>query len=176
MKIIVASNNPVKLAATQGAFAKVFPKFKFEVVGESLPSGVSDQPMSEEETMKGSINRAINAKEKFPNSDYWVGIEGGISVLENEMLAFAWITVVSKDNIGKGRSASFFLPNKIKELTSGGNELGEAADIVFKENNIKQKNGIVGVLTNNLITRKTYYEPAVILALIPFIKEGLYRN
>ena len=50
----------------------------------------------------------------------------------------------------------------------------EADDIVFKRNNSKEKNGAVGILTNNLIDRTKYYEEAVVLSLIPFIKNELF--
>ena len=68
----------------------------------------------------------------------------------------------------------FQLPKKIKNLIEVGVELGEADDIVFKRNNSKEKNGAVGILTNNLIDRTKYYEEAVVLSLIPFIKNELF--
>ncbi|MEL7534480.1 MAG: DUF84 family protein, partial [Bacteroidota bacterium] len=50
MKIIVASRNPVKIEATRLAFAEVFPQAALELIGLSIASGVSDQPMDEAET------------------------------------------------------------------------------------------------------------------------------
>lgn len=50
-KVIVASKNPVKINATQSAFEKMFPDEEFSFEGISVPSGVSDQPMSEDETL-----------------------------------------------------------------------------------------------------------------------------
>jgi non-canonical (house-cleaning) NTP pyrophosphatase len=52
--------------------------------------------------------------------------------------------------------------------------LGDADDIVFKRSNSKQKNGAVGILTDNLINRTDYYTHAIILALIPFTNSKLY--
>jgi non-canonical (house-cleaning) NTP pyrophosphatase len=34
--------------------------------------------------------------------------------------------------------------------------------------------GAVGILTGDVLTRTTYYEPAIILALIPFKNPELY--
>lgn len=91
------------------------------------------------------------------------------------MEAFAWIVVKSKkDKIGKGRTGSFFIPQKEMDLIKAGKELGEAGDIVFGKVNNKQANGSVGLLTDDLITRTTYYEQAVVLALIPFKNPKLY--
>lgn len=174
-KIVVASTNPVKINTTEIGFAKMFPEMRFEVEGVSVESGVSDQPMTEEETLKGAKNRAENASKKQPKADYWVGIEGGLEEINGGMEAFAWIVVKSKDGVlGKGRTGSFFLPNKVTKLIKEGKELGEADDIVFGRTNSKQSNGAVGILTGDVLTRTTYYEPAVVLALIPFKSPELY--
>ena len=60
------------------------------------------------------------------------------------------------------------------ELINQGKELGEADDIVFGQSNSKQKNGAVGILTNNIIDRTQFYVEAMVLALIPFLNEDIY--
>lgn len=173
-KIIVASHNPVKLNATLEAFKMVFKDTDFDIKGVSVLSNVSDQPRSEKETMKGALNRVNNAFKQYKGADYWIGIEGGIQKYGKEMIAFAWVFIRDNKRIGKGRSASFFLPNKIVDLINEGKELGDADDIVFGKTNSKQKNGAVGILTKDIITRTTYYIPPIILALIPFTNKELY--
>lgn len=153
----------------------MFPDMLFEIEGVAVSSDVSDQPMSEKETLQGATNRANNARQVKPDADFWVGIEGGLEEISSGMEAFAWMVIISKEGkIGKGRTGSFFLPEKVVELIKQGKELGEADDIVFKRENSKQSNGAVGILTNDLITRTTYYEPAIIFALIPFKNDTLY--
>ena len=66
------------------------------------------------------------------------------------------------------------MPTKISNLIKEGYELGDADDMVFKRSNSKQKNGAVGILTDNLINRTDYYSHAIILALIPFTNTKLY--
>ena len=125
--------------------------------------------------MTGAENRAENVSRIAVDADYWIGIEGGLKGTEEKLEAFAWIVVKSKDGkIGRGRTASFFLPEKMVELVRQGKELGEADDIVFGQKNSKQANGTVGNLTGNVLTRTTYYETAVILAFIPFKNPSLY--
>jgi inosine/xanthosine triphosphatase len=172
-KVIIASKNPVKIKAVENAFSKIFPKEQFEYQGVSVPSGVPDQPMGEEETLLGADNRVLHAKDKY-DGNFWVGLEGGVAPNGNQLEAFAWMVIRSKDMYGKGRTGSFFLPPKVAELVKGGMELGHADDEVFGQSNSKQKGGAVGLLTNNLLTRTTYYEQALILALIPFINKGHY--
>jgi non-canonical (house-cleaning) NTP pyrophosphatase len=50
----------------------------FELKIVSVPSGVSIQPMSSQETLRGAFNRAHGAFELIPTGDFWVGIEGGV--------------------------------------------------------------------------------------------------
>lgn len=174
-KVIIASTNPVKIETVKIGFAKMFPGINYAFSGISVPSGVSDQPLSEEETLKGATNRAKNAMKQVPAADYWVGVEGGLKRENGEAQAFAWIVVIHKGGrTGKGKTASFFLPKKIIDLLDQGKELGEADDIVFKRTNSKQSNGAVGILTNDVLTRTSFYEHGIILALIPFKNKGFY--
>lgn len=174
INVVVGSKNPVKIHCTQHAFEKAFPNASIHVLGVSVPSGVSDQPMSDKETYRGAMNRTRATKAAHPNADYWVGIEGGLEDEGSEMEAFAWVTILSNSQKGQARTATFQLPKKIQELVRQGIELGVADDMVFNRSNSKQSNGAVGILTHDLIDRAAYYEPAVVLALIPFVNEDLY--
>lgn len=173
-KVIVTSLNPVKIEAVKNGFQKIIPELDIECTGMSVPSNVSDQPISDKETLLGAENRVNNAFKLSSNADYFVGIEGGIEIFENEMQAFAWIVIKSEDKVSKSRTSTFILPKKVTELIKKGNELGVANDIIFKNSNSKQKNGAVGILTNNAIDRTAYYTEAVVLALIPFKNPELY--
>jgi len=173
--VIIGSKNPVKIKCVEAAFNQAFPSEEFAFQGAECESGVSDQPMSNDETYQGAYNRALATRNTHPEAKYWVGIEGGIAYHNNDMEAFAWIVILSRETLGKSRTASFVLPIKIKELVEQGVELGIADDMVFERKNSKQLNGAVGILTNDLITRISYYEQAVMLALIPFMKPSLYQ-
>ena len=174
-RIIVASQNPVKTEAAQNGFAQMFPEIKFSVEGVSVPSGVTDQPLSDKETLLGATNRAEAAQIAEPEADFWVGMEGGIAKGEGGMEAFAWMVILSKNQKGMARTAGFFLPPSVTQLIDQGLELGEADDRVFGASNSKQKNGAVGLLTDNVMVRATLYTPAIILALIPFKNQELYK-
>lgn len=173
-KVVIASKNPVKIQAVKNGFEKLFPTKEFEFVGVSVSSGVPDQPFGNNETFIGVKNRVDNASGEVKEADFYVGIEGGIEHIEDEMEVFAWVLIKSDRKYGKARTGTFFLPRQIVDLIKEGKELGEADDIVFKGNNSKQKNGTVGSLTGNVIDRTEYYTQTVILALIPFINPDLY--
>ena len=173
MKVIIASKNPVKINAVKQGFKKVFPKKTFEFVGEEVSSGVSVQPMTDTETLKGAINRVKNIK--HIDADFWVGIEGGVEEKDGKMEAFAWVVIASNTGkTGKARSATFFLPQEHTRLIKSGIELGHADDKVFGLINSKQKMGTVGMLTKRAVNRTEYYTMPVVLALIPFLNKKLY--
>jgi inosine/xanthosine triphosphatase len=174
-KIVIASTNPVKITASLQGFQRMFPEEEFITEGITVSSQVADQPMTDEETFQGALNRASNAMKSIRDADYYVGIEGGVEEKKKEMEAFAWIIIKDKKGrIGKARTGTFFLPSQITRLIKQGVELGTADDMVFKHTNTKQKMGSVGILTDNCIDRTDYYTHAVILALIPFKNEQLY--
>lgn len=172
MKVVVASKNPVKIAAVKLGFEKMFPAESFVFEGISVSSGVPDQPMSDEETLKGATNRAKNIQEET-DADYYVGIEGGLEKLGDGMEGFAWVVILSKGKVGRAKTATYMLPLEVSKLVETGMELGHADDVVFKKTNSKQASGATGLLTNDVITRTLYYEQAVILALVPFLNSSL---
>lgn len=174
MKIILASNNPVKRRATRDGFARLFPDAELDIETVSVPSGVADQPMTDEETRRGALNRAHGARTARPEADYWIGLEGGLEVDGDQLSAFAWVAIVSSEKQGESRTASFHLPKAVADLVRSGKELGEADDIVFGRSNSKQQGGAVGLLTEGAIDRAQLYEPSVSLALIPFLRPDLY--
>ena len=171
--LVVASLNPVKIAAALDGFRRMFPDDSFEARGVSVPSGVSDQPMTDAETLQGALNRVAHARAATPDADYWVGLEGGCQESGGALETFAWIVVTDGVRMGKSRTASFSLPEEAARLVRQGMELGHADDVVFGRSNSKQQNGSVGLLTGDVVDRAAYYAQAVILALIPFKNPSL---
>jgi len=166
--VIVASSNPVKIAAARDGFAAMFPHDRFDVRGVEVESGVAHQPVGDSETLRGARTRALNARALMPDADYIVGIEGGVEHHGDSLMAFAWVVILGGARSGKAKSGSFLLPREVSDLVHQGVELGEADDIVFAQRDSKRQNGSVGILTGDVMTRLTFYSPAVILALIPF--------
>lgn len=167
-RIVVASANPVKIEAARQGFERMFPGAPFTLEGIAAASGVSDQPMTDAETLQGARNRAAAARVQRPDAEYWIGIEGGIEPAGDALLAFAWIVVLSRERGGSSRTATFILPEEVAALVRQGVELGHADDIVFSRVDSKRRNGSVGLLTGDAIDRVEYYAHAVALALIPF--------
>lgn len=168
-QLVIASTNPVKINAALQAFQRVFPDESFTASGVAVETGVSEQPMTSAETMQGAMNRADNARDRQPDADYWIGIEGGIEDTDIGMQCFAWVIILGRDErIGRGQTAVFYVPIEVAALVRDGMELGHADDHVFQRDNSKQKNGAIGLLTDDAVDRTSYYVQAVIMALVPF--------
>jgi len=108
------------------------------VTSVSVPSGVPDQPMGDEQTRQGALNRACNAS-NLPSgpgqaADFFVGLEGGC-VFEapveipssqsaparpQQLSCFAWGIVVKRGSsvVGAARTASFQLPDCVAQLVA----------------------------------------------------------
>jgi inosine/xanthosine triphosphatase len=172
MKIIVTSHNPVKISAVRQAFESQFPRNELTLVPVSVDSGVPDQPMSDEETRQGALNRVANARRMIPDADFWVGLEGGLDTIDGCLMGFAWMAIAGKGGrTSESRSALLPLPPQVQLLVADGLELGEANDRVFSTLNSKQGGGAYGLLTDGLMTRESMYTQTLVLALLPHVHE-----
>lgn len=178
MKILVGSHNPVKIDAAKEAFGRFFNDV--EVIGHKVPSGVREQPIGDEETFQGARNRAhalvTYNKQKSIVADYCVGIEGGIFQLNHTWYDSAVFCILNnKKEEGLGLCPFFSIPTIfVDRLLHGGAELGPLTDELTGSINSKQKEGTVGILTRGVVTRKDFYVPGIIMALIPFFNRSLY--
>lgn len=170
LSLVVASANPVKRRAAEAGCRLAFPGAVLTVEWVEVPSGVADQPFSEEETLRGARQRALAARTARPEAGLWIGIEGGVEERPEGLAAFAWVVALggpSGGTEGVARSATFFLPPAMAALVRDGVELGEATDRVFGRENTKHADGAIGLLTGGAVDRRALYEQPVVLALIP---------
>ncbi len=175
MKVVVASKNPVKLAAVQQAFGTYFPDETLEYSCVIVPSGVNEQPMSTEETVRGALGRARNAC--FSGYDYAVGIEGGLSFTAVNGTEYAfeqtWAAVIAcKTSASEIASGPTFpiLPNVLAHLHEGKN-LKDAMAEEYGTVDLGRKEGYNGWLSKNRIDRQSASHQAVYLALCALIKD-----
>lgn len=176
MKVAVGSLNPAKIESVQLAFNALFPQITWEVIGVSVPSSVSDQPMSDKVTIRGATNRAKRALKKT-KADYGVGLEGGMQKIGKDWYECGWAVVVDKNGItNAGSSFRLFVPLAIMKHIEEGKELGDAIDIIFKTKNAKLSNGFFGLMTNDVITRPLGYRDGIIAALSRFLHPEVFSK
>ncbi len=174
-KILVGSRNPVKINAIQTAFSQVFADEHIECVAVDAPSGVADQPMTADETRAGALHR-INYCKAHYQADFYAAIEGGVHNFEDGPATFAYIVLANQQQLSVSRSTQLPLPPVVYQALLAGKELGVIMDELFKTQNVKQKQGAIGLLTQGQASRESVYTQAVILALAPFIHADLYNQ
>ncbi|HSW88567.1 MAG TPA: inosine/xanthosine triphosphatase [Candidatus Saccharimonadales bacterium] len=173
MIIAVGSERPSKIDPVRTIFKKHFKDV--EVLGVKVPSGVSDQPLHDDEMFQGALNRAKAALEKVPKATYGVGIEGGLHKYSYGWFERSTVVIVNKKgDIGIGSSGGLALPPKIMKQIEAGKNLEEACDALFGTTKIGGGVGMFGLLTNNVVTRASGIEHAVAFALARFLHEELY--
>lgn len=174
MKIAIGSKNPTKVSAVERAAKKVWPDENIEVVSIEVPHGTNVQPKNEDETIEGATTRAKLALKKA-EADFGIGIEGGIIDMEHGMFISGWAVIVNKEGkIGIAGTGRTMLPEIIAKKVRNGEELGPIASKHFNIDNLKQKSGVIGILTNNLITRTLAEETEVINAFSRFVHPEYY--
>lgn len=174
MKVGVGSTNPVKIEATRNAFQKVWPGKIWEIVGVEVESGVSSQPMSDAESIKGATNRAKRAL-KTANADYGVGLEGGIHKTNGLWFDTGWAVVVDKKGtLGIGTSIRMQSPPAMMKYVKKGMELGDIDDMLFGKKNTKHKQGHFGLMSKGVLLREEAYQHGVISALVRFLHPKLF--
>jgi non-canonical (house-cleaning) NTP pyrophosphatase len=64
----------------------------------------------------------------------------------------------------------------VYQALESGEELGHVMDRLFNTNNIKQKGGAIGLLTNHVATRQSNYTQALVLAMARFLHPDFYER
>lgn len=175
MRVIVASKNPVKIAATKQAFDLYYKSEATDFIGVDTASGVSDQPSTIEETIQGAVNRAKNARNDA--ADYSVGIEGGVSFQTidgtEHCVEISWCCVLDcqTGQYEIGSAPGFVLLPSIVERIRSGHDLSSALEAEYGIANAGVANGYIGWLSNDHIDRQRACYESVYLALCAVNKE-----
>jgi inosine/xanthosine triphosphatase len=174
MLVVVGSTNPTKIEPVEKVFSHHFTDVV--VKGVAVESGVSDQPMSEDEMYQGALNRAQRALELVPDSVYGVGIEGGLHRHSYGWFERSLVVIVdTAGNIGIGASGGLVLPQRVMTRIQAGKNLEEAMDELFDTEKIGSGIGMFGIMTKGVVTRSSGVEHGVAFALGRFLHDGLYQ-
>eukprot|EP01063_Lacrimia_lanifica_P000761 TRINITY_DN10384_c0_g1_i1.p1 TRINITY_DN10384_c0_g1~~TRINITY_DN10384_c0_g1_i1.p1 ORF type:complete len:229 (+),score=58.94 TRINITY_DN10384_c0_g1_i1:72-758(+) len=165
--IAVGTQNPCKLAAVRALLEK-YPHLADGAVGVSVPSGVNDQPMTMEETMRGAKTRAANALAAVPGAELALGIESGLFELGGELYDTCVCAVYDGKRYAIGTSCSFQLPANVQKHIRAGTDLSQACNLAGLTADPKLGDGIgcIGILSRLRLLRQGYTEQAVQTALV----------
>lgn len=164
MKVIIGTKNKAKTSAVIAVVSTYFPEAAFELI--DVASGVSEQPMSNEETRQGAINRAKAALSSVEGAEWGFGLEGGVYELDGQMYCCNWgAMALCTGEVFSCAGASFMLPEVVASRVRSGEELGPVMDDYTKISNIRQHAGAIGIFTNGLVDRKEMFEHIMMLLI-----------
>lgn len=166
MKLVLGTKNEAKVKAVRLATG-------IDPVCVSVPSGISDQPLSEEETIKGAINRAKAALEQTETGGIGLGLEGGLTYDSMHTQQWYLISVCAAwdgQRLFLGKGLAFPIPNEaVERIQREGVELRTVIDEWSGTTGSNQKGGAYGLLTEGKIQRAEVFRDAVIAALVSFV-------
>jgi inosine/xanthosine triphosphatase len=161
MKIHVGTTNPVKLRAARKAVAAFHARASIK--GVAVESGVSAQPISLGEIVRGATTRAERCR---GDGDLGIGIESGIFRVGGRTFGVTIAAVTDGTATALGGSPFLEMPRDAVEMVlKGEEELGEALAKVYDIPNPAKGGGAVGVLTRGRVTREKATEMAVVMAM-----------
>jgi inosine/xanthosine triphosphatase len=178
VRVVVASGNPVKVAAARDAFEEYFGRVEVEAL--EVDSEVPDQPIGAQ-TLQGARNRAraawraLAAAGDRTDVDYCVGVEGGIVRVEDRWFAMGWMCVADAEGRESfGASPWFELPATVIEELLEGTELGIVMDRITGLSDTKKKGGAIGHFTRGVVDRRELYAAGLRVALVPVLNREVF--
>ncbi|HLQ74332.1 MAG TPA: DUF84 family protein [Bacillota bacterium] len=150
MNIAVGSLNDTKAGAVSSVFTDD------SVVRIDAPSLVSAQPFSDEETLRGAINRATYCVEK-EHFSMGIGLEGGVVEMNNQLFLCNWGALKTTEHTYIASGAKIPLPKEIHTQLKKGDELGNLIDAYAERKNVRQNEGTIGIFTNERMNRTALF-------------------
>jgi len=170
MNVNVGTGNSLKVEAVRAVFAEAFPTENIEVSAINVPSGVPAQPFDGELAL-GATNRARAA---LLDANYGVGIEAGIVRFPGceEQFSVQFCAIVDRDGeVSVGHGPGYTPPREVIAALEAGSDLNREMSRISGIEEIREKMGAVGYLSNGITDRLTITRNAVLMALIPRIKQ-----
>jgi len=158
VEIALGSTNAVKLLALRWALERL--GLDVDPVAVEVPSLISEQPLSETETVEGALNRARLAREQA-GAALGVGIEGGVDMERGWIVNVAAAT--DGENVALGRSPGVRLPASWLAALRAGETLGELIEARYGPE--ARALGAMGVFTGGALSRQEASGQAALAAL-----------
>ena len=157
MKFIIGSTNQAKVKAAMTVIESHFPGSDLSEV--KVPSGVKDQPLGDEETRAGALNRAANAANEKEGA-IGIGLEGGVRMLgsRNVRLQLGGTRIAVRKVIYSRVELKFLCLKKLLPNCVKGRELGVVVDEYFQASGIRHSEGAIGMFTAQAVTRDKLFE------------------
>ena len=173
MRVVVGSQNPVKLNATRNILEEIYGEI--DISSKDVDSGVPDQPFGLDQTIKGAINRAKNSYSV--DVDLSIGIESGLMETPNTLTGYIdlqWCAIFDGEKVTLGVSSGFEYPMEVVKEVLSGFEVGDVMDRITGVTNLGNKKGAVSHLSRDMLNRTENTEQCILTAMIPRMNEDFY--
>lgn len=157
MSLVIGSTNQTKIKAVK----TIFPDCSLKAI--SVSSDVSPQPIGDEETLKGAMNRAKNAQLQNPQT-FAIGLEGGVMYIQENIYLNSWGVIITPEGkLYTAAGARIPLPNEFKSKLNQQIELGKLMDDYTKRENIGKNEGAIGIFTSSYFTRVDLFAQVMLI-------------
>lgn len=140
----------------------------FEIIPCEVDSGIVEQPLDEQTTTQGSINRASNAIELNKNNseyDLSIGLEAGLCIVNNLYHLVCIASIIDRmGSVYTGVSKKNPLPKTVSDRVKSGEQFGEVIREFEKE--IVPQNSNISELISELINRTKGFSEALEISLL----------
>jgi inosine/xanthosine triphosphatase len=169
LKVAIGTMSEQKIGYVREVFKEL--QLEVELHPVEVGSGVSEQPLTLEETRHGAENRAKNAFLSHSNLDFSLGIEVGYFLNEKDYFGIhCWASITdATSKLWSKCSDSFLLPRFHQEILKQGLPLGEYVAKYAEECTDPVKLEIREMLRG----RRPFIIDAVRRVLIQFLKKRL---
>mgnify|MGYP002631596041 CR=1 FL=1 len=174
MKIVLTSISKIKESVVLESVKLLFPNEITELVKVDIET-TGPEPTGEQATL-GQISKALEkAKTLHPDASFYVGMEGGVRETDLGMEEIAYVVI---ENNSRQRSVSqavsFPIPPEVAKMVRGGVVFAEAVNQTYATNDIKNNQGFIGLLTNQIVSKKALYFQPTVVAFSKYLKDGWF--
>jgi non-canonical (house-cleaning) NTP pyrophosphatase len=191
MRVAVGSTRQPEVEAVKEAW-RVFsrlilqdPEEPVTFLSYHVPKNAPELPLSIADLMEGARSRVENLmlqlKRERQEADFYVGLESGLNLSGPQgprRLAFleSW-AYVSDGHLGYfGHGGGICVPPCIADPAIDRDiELGIVLDRLAATRKVASEEGVWGVLTHDLLSRKHSFVTALLCAFAPFYQPSVYR-
>ncbi|WP_393970707.1 pantetheine-phosphate adenylyltransferase [Oxyplasma meridianum] len=173
VRISISTGNDLKVEAARDSIKKIMKNFTIEKF--SKYSLETDQPFGVD-TERLATSRAMAG---LRDNDYSIGVESGIfyNSFNNIYYDVHAATIIDRQSrLTIGYSSGFEIPSDIIALIKRGNSEGDAFSKIYGITVNEMKNGIIGKISEDMLTRQELVSEAIRNAIIPRLAPSYYHE
>lgn len=143
----------------------------YEIIPVDVESGIPGQPLDENITIEGAINRAKNATNSSQEYIFSIGLEGGLEKINDLYYLLCVVALVDRNgSVYIGISNKLPLPREVSECIGNGEQFGVAIREFMKniQNNSLNNSTQLIEHVQELVDRKKSFLIALNTALFAF--------